>query len=157
MDLYRALRAKALLVAGAHRNANANDSADPAHATESVFQTIHTTLFKPAGQPKSKTLFLQIHGYSANEHPNTPQVVIGYNWKNDPEKDLLLLKIVSALQNNHITVGTCNAKKYSGLCGTTNVQRLATEGGVFIHIELNAILRHNDLAFILALEQALGD
>jgi hypothetical protein len=156
LDLYRALHARALLVAGAHRNAKADGTADAAHAPESIFQAIHTTLFRSSEQPNSNTMFLQIHGYGTAEHPNTPQVVIGYNWKNDPEKDVLLSKIVSALQNHRITVGACQGKEYSGLCGTTNVQRLATQGGVFIHMELNPALRRNDSAFITALQEALA-
>ena len=156
LDLYRALHAQALLVAGTHRKANADGSADAAHARESIFQTVHTTLFNLGEESAHQTIFLQIHGYSPDEHPKAPQVVIGYNWKTDPEKDLLLSKLVSALQKNQITVGTCHEKNYPGLCGTTNVQRLATKGGVFFHMELSPELRQNDRTFILALKQALA-
>ena len=156
LDLYRALKAKALLVAGAHRDANADGSADPAHATDSIFQTVHTSLFKPAGLPDNKTIFLQIHGYSTEEHPKIPQVVIGYNWQDDPEKDLLISKIVDALQQNNITVGLCKGKKFQGMCGTKNVQRLATDGGIFIHMELTEMVRRDDLALVTALQQALN-
>lgn len=155
LDLYRALQAKALIVAGANRDANIDNSADPAHAPDTIFQAIHIALFRLAGLPDKKTIFLQIHGYSISEHSNIPQVVIGYNWQNDLDKDLLISKIVSALQDNNITVGLCSGKKYQGLCGTTNVQRLVTEGGVFIHMELSRSLRNNDLGLVRALRQAL--
>jgi hypothetical protein len=100
-------------------------------------------------------IVLQIHGYDPEEHPKAPQVVIGYNWKTDPEKDLFLSRIVSALRTNQITVGACNEKTYPGLCGTTNMQRQAMKDGMFFHMELSPELRHNDRAFILALKQAL--
>lgn len=155
LDLYRALQAKALLVAGAHRDANADGSADPTHAVETIFQTIHTSLFNSTGQPDKKLIFIQVHGYSAEEHPEIPQVVIGYNWKNDSEKNFLLSKIVDALRQNNISVGVCNAKKYQGLCGTLNVQRQATEGGVFLHLELSKTLRMDDRGLVAALRTAL--
>jgi hypothetical protein len=156
LDLYRVLHAKALLVAGAHRNANSDGSADPTHAQESIFQTVHTALFKLGEESAHPAIFLQIHGYDPETHPKVPHVVIGYNWKNDPQKDLLLSKILSALQTNHITVGACQEKNYPGLCGTTNVQRQATAGGVFLHMELSPELRRDDRAFISAIGQALN-
>jgi hypothetical protein len=155
LDLYRALEAKALLIAGTHRDANTDGSADPAHAAESIFQTVHITLFRPDGQPDTRIIFLQIHGYAAEDHEGYPEVVIGYNWMNDPEKDLILSKIVTALQKNNLTVGTCNEKGFNGLCGTLNLQRQAANGGIFIHMELSAALRAHDQALITALQQAL--
>jgi hypothetical protein len=155
LDLYRALQAKALLISGTHRNANADGSADSAHAKESIFQTVHIALFQLHGQPNNKTIFLQIHGYATDEHRSYPQVVIGYNWKNDPEKDLLLTKIANALRGNSITVGICNGKNYKDLCGTSNIQRSVTDGGIFIHMELSESLRINDSAFVTSLQQAM--
>jgi len=156
LDLYRALKAKTLLIAGTHRDANANGLADPTHTVDTIFQAVHTTLYNIAAQPDNELIFLQIHGYSAKEHPDTPQVVIGFNWQNDSEKDLLLHKIVDALQQNKITVGVCNDNKYQGLCGTSNVQRQATQGGIFIHLELSKTLRLDDHELVSALRQALN-
>jgi hypothetical protein len=155
LGLYRALQAKALLISGTHRDANADGSADSTHAPKTIFQTTHTTLFQLAGQTSKETIFLQIHGYARRGHRSYPQVVMSFNWKNDPEKDLLLTRIVRALQNNDVTVGICNGKNYQDVCGTTNVQRLATNGGIFIHLELSESLREHDNAFITALKQAL--
>jgi hypothetical protein len=112
-------------------------------------------LFYSGDQPDKKLIFLQVHGYSAEEHPDMPQVVVSYNWKNDPEKDLLMGKIVDALQQNNITVGECGGKKYQGLCGTLNVQRQVTEGGIFIHLELSKKLRMDDRGLVSALREAL--
>jgi hypothetical protein len=156
LDLYRALKAKALLVAGAHRDANLAGTADPTHSVDTIFQVVHTSLFKPAGQADDKVMFIQLHGYSAEEHPNAPQVVIGYDWKNDPEKDLSLARIVDALHENDITVGVCQGRKYQGLCGTSNVQRQEMDGGIFIHMELSKTIRRDDRGLVAALQQALN-
>jgi hypothetical protein len=156
LDLYRALQAKALLVAGAHRDTNADGSSDPTHATETIFQTMHDTLLIPAGQPMEQTIFLQIHGYSAQEHPDFPQVVIGYNWKNDQGKEAILQSIIAALQKHNITTGVCTGKNYQGLCGTSNVQRQIMDEGIFIHLELGLPLRLNDGNFVKAMQRALN-
>jgi len=156
LDLYRALDAKALLVAGAHRDANADGSADPTHTVNTIFQTIHTSLFKSTGQPDVKTVFIQIHGYSTEGHENYPQVVIGYNWKNDPKKDLLLGKIVNALQQAGLSAGVCEGNKFQGLCGTLNVQRQEMDGGIFIHLEISKAIREVDRELVTALQQALN-
>lgn len=153
LDLYRALQAQALLVAGAHRNANLDGSADSAHALKSIFQTVHQTLFQLSKKANGTTIFIQIHGFAANEHPNYPQVVIGHNWKNNSEKDKLLQKIADALHGNNITFGICNGKTYLDLCGTENIQSIATSGGIFIHMELDETLRKNDSALITSLKQ----
>ncbi len=156
LHLYRSLHAKALLIAGARRDTNNDDSADVAHASESIFQTVHQTLFAENGQPDTTIIFLQIHGYAAEDHPTLPAVVIGYNWQNDPAKDALLNRIVSAMEANHLTVGTCHERDYSGVCGTTNIQRQVTNGGIFLHLELSAALRAHDAALVQALQIALG-
>jgi len=155
LDFYRALHAKALLISGTSRNANADGSADPAHSANSIFQAIHIALFNLAGHPNADTVFLQIHGYATRGHQNYPQVVISFNWKNDPEKDLLITRIAQALQNNNITSGYCNGKNYEDICGTTNAQRLATSGGIFIHLELNESIRKRDGYLINAFQQAI--
>ncbi len=155
LDLYRALQAKALLISGTYRNANADGSADSAHASKSIFQTMHITLFNLAGHPNNNTIFLQIHGYATQGHQGYPQVVISFNWKNDPERDLLITKIAQAMQSNDITIGICNGKNYRDICGTTNIQRAATNGGIFIHLELDESLREHDNPLINALQQAI--
>jgi len=156
LHLYRGLNARALLVAGARRDTNNDDSADVAHAPESIFQTVHQTLFTLNDQPNTNIVFLQIHGYASEDHANLPEVVIGYNWQNDPTKDELLAKIVKSMKANQLTVGTCYDRTYSGVCGTTNIQRQVTPGGIFLHLELSPALRAHDAALIKALQIALG-
>ena len=154
IHLYRSLSAKALLVAGARRDTNDDDSADVAHASRTIFQTVHEALFNQGGQPDTNTIFLQIHGYDSDTHSDLPEVVIGYNWQNDVLKDELLSRIVKAMEANHLTVGTCHDQKYRGVCGTQNIQRQITGGGIFLHLELSAELRVHDTPLILALQQA---
>ncbi|MEP6894471.1 MAG: hypothetical protein ABI986_02570 [Chloroflexota bacterium] len=156
LDLYRTLHASVLLIAGAHRNANKDGSADSAHASETIFQAIHQTLFQIQGISSGQEVFIQVHGFAADGHPHYPQVVIGHNWQDDPEKDKLLNKIAAALRENHIKVGVCNGKNFTDLCGTENIQAAVTQGGIFIHIELNEAIRNDDTNLIIALKQAFN-
>ena len=155
LDLYRALHAKALFISGTYRDANADGSADSAHAANSIFQALHIAFFNLAGHPNNDTIFLQIHGYATHGHQNYPQVVVSFNWKKDPEKDLLLNNIIQALHNNDLSTGICDGKNYQDICGTTNIQRSVTSGGIFIHLELNELLRKQDNQLINALQQAI--
>ena len=59
---------RALLLAGAHRHANGNQTADVAHITNSVFHVIHETW---GGQNGENTAW-QIHGYGTNSYPQFP-------------------------------------------------------------------------------------
>jgi len=59
------------------------------------------------------------------------------------------------MQSNDITIGICNGKNYRDICGTTNIQRAATNGGIFIHLELDESLREHDNPLINALQQAI--
>jgi hypothetical protein len=156
LDLYRALNARALLIAGAHRDANKNGSADSAHASKTIFQTVHLALYQETRNLKETAVFLQIHGFAADNHPEYPQVVLGYNWEDDPEKDLLLQNIVDAMRYNEIEVGVCNGDAYQNLCGKNNVQGLVIKDGIFIHVELNESIRRDDSALVEALKQVLG-
>lgn len=145
LDLYRALDAKALLVAGAHRNANFDGSADVAHAPVSVFNRIHMELFETLPLTMgSETIFIQIHGFDNKQRSNAPDLILSYNWANEPDKDALLAHLVAALNENQIQVGVCNGNSFPGLCGTSNVQRLTMNGGIFLHIELSSALRNAD-------------
>jgi hypothetical protein len=155
LDIFRALNARALIISGTHRDANRDGSADSAHAPESIFQTVHLALFQYTQQLSQSAIFLQIHGFAAENHPHYPQIVIGHNWKHDPEKDRLLQNIEEALQSNNIKAGVCDGKKYQNLCGASNLQSSTTKGGIFIHIELNESLRHDDSVLIESLKQAI--
>ncbi|MCI0553138.1 MAG: hypothetical protein L0287_19495, partial [Anaerolineae bacterium] len=81
MDIYRALDARALLIAGAHRNANSDGSADMAHTTESIFHSIHVALSKEIQTASGDAIILQIHGFHTSKHDGYPQAVFGFGEK----------------------------------------------------------------------------
>lgn len=66
LAIYRVLNTHALLVGGAHRDANQDGSADVAHNPQTIFQVFHATFGENA-------IVLQIHGFAANKHPDYPQ------------------------------------------------------------------------------------
>jgi hypothetical protein len=156
LDIFRALNARALLISGAHRDANWDGSADNAHASRSIFHAVHLALSQDTQQFNQGAVFLQIHGFAAHNHKDYPSVVIGHNGKLTPENNRLLQNIKEALRNNNIQVGVCDGKKYRDLCGTKNLQNSETEKGIFIHIELDESLRQNDSKLVESLKQALG-
>ena len=61
-------KARWYFVAGTHRYANSDGSADPAHVTQSIFHTAHTT-FAP-------DTAVQIHGFDKSSYVNYSDVVI---------------------------------------------------------------------------------
>ena len=58
--------ARGFLLAGAHRNANGQGTADVAHLNESIFQTVHETW---SGDGAAAW---QIHGFDLDNHPSFP-------------------------------------------------------------------------------------
>ncbi len=150
-DVYRALNAKAYLLAGTHRDANADNSADVANSPTSIFQAVHLAV------ARNSPIVLQIHGFSSTLHPNFPQVVISTPQKStiDVQSVSVVNKIINALRANGISVEVCGLN-WSGLCAGSNVQGASMTSGVFIHIEMNEITRASDGMFISALTQAFS-
>lgn len=148
MQLYRALDARALLIAGAHRDANRDGSSDITHASQTVFQAIHETLVS-----SDTPVVLQIHGFSAGKHPGYPQVVLGHNLdvlmnsqtppaepQTSAEQELLN-RLADSLIAEEVSVGICDGNSWQDLCGEKNVQAKTMHGSVFIHIELDEAMR----------------
>ena len=156
LNIYRALDAHALLIAGAHRNANHDESADVAHAKASIFQSVHTALLQKLQSPSENMIVLQIHGFHADKNSNYPQVVFGFGEKMQGAEIGLAQELRDALSQQGIRVGLCTGNAWQGLCGTTNVQASSMNNGVFIHIELNEEMRNNDDAIIAALVQVFA-
>jgi hypothetical protein len=157
LDIYRALDARALLIAGAHRNANADGSADVAHAPESIFQSVHKTLLQEIQAASGNAIILQIHGFHAGKHAGYPQVVFGFGEVMQPLEFALAQKLEDALLEQGFSVGLCTGDVWQDLCGTTNVQASTSNGAIFIHIELDKMIRKNDEDLITALAQVFGD
>jgi hypothetical protein len=159
MDIYRALGARALLIAGAHRNANDDKSADVAHAPQSIFQSVHLALSQEIQTASGDVVILQIHGFHASNHEGYPQVVFGLGESPLPNEIAIAQKIKQALSQQGISAGVCTGveSELMELCAKTNVQGSVTKAGSFIHIELDEEIRKNDDAFIAALVEMFGN
>src|SRR6266498_1275902 len=156
LDIYRALDARALLIAGAHRHANRDGSADVAHAKESIFQSVHIALSQEVQAESGNVIILQIHGFHSTNHAGYPQVVFGLG-KNAQTKEVALAeRIKDALSEQGISAGICVGDTLQDLCAETNAQASVTKEGVFMHIELNENIRKDDQAFVAALVQVFG-
>jgi hypothetical protein len=156
MDVYRALDARALLIAGAHRNANQDGSADAAHAPESIFQSVHKSLVREIQSESGDAIILQIHGFHSSKHEGYPQVVFGLGKNAQKNEVALAERIKDALAEQGIAAGICTGKDFQDLCAETNIQSSVTNEGAFIHMELDEKLRKNDGALIAALLQVFG-
>jgi len=147
LALYRVLAARALLIAGAHRQANQDGSADVAHSAQTAFESIHEVLV--AAGP---TLVIQVHGFSAQKHPGYPQVIVS---SSQGSTDPLLESLAAALQQEGVRVGRCGGAEWGDLCGETNLQARHIGAGSFLHIEMDESIRADAGLLIAALQQAL--
>jgi len=149
MAAYRALHARALLVAGAQRNANRDGSADAAHNRRTIFQAVHRAL---TGADKA-VIVLQIHGFSATHHAAYPQVVLSsdHGHAATPVNEL-----AAALTGQGIRVGVCGSGLWKDLCGTRNVQAASMQEGTFIHLELDESIRHDPRGLLAVLAQVMA-
>jgi hypothetical protein len=152
LDVYRTLEARALLVAGAHRDANRDGSADVVHVPGSVFQSIHNALVGGSQGMPEPVVVLQIHGFASGKHSGYPQVVIGYDRQAAGQGSALAAAIRDALVSRGLEAGLCDGRSWEDLCGTQNILSPVPEGAVFIHFELNEAVRSDDVAFLDALE-----
>ena len=159
LDIYRALDARALLIAGAQRNANRDKSADVAHAPESIFQTVHVALSHEMQSSSEDVIILQIHGFHSSKHEGYPEVVFGLGENPLAKEVAIAQKIKDALSEQGISAGLCVGigNKLEDLCAKTNAQSAVTKEGAFIHVELDEKIRKNDDAFINALVQVFGN
>jgi hypothetical protein len=156
LDIYRALDARALLIAGAHRYANKDGSSDVAHVSDSIFQSIHEALLQETPGVSGVPVVLQIHGFAAENHLGYPSVVLGYGRTASQAEIPLYKEIVDALAARGINAGICDKDTWLDLCGTRNVQGSVTEGLIFIHIELDEMMRHRDSPLIAVLTQVFA-
>ena len=78
VKMFRALDARALLIAGAHRDANKDGSADAAHSPQTVFEAVHEAELQAVLDNGAEAIVLQVHGFASNKHPEYPQVILAY-------------------------------------------------------------------------------
>lgn len=156
MDIYRALDAHALLIAGAHRNANSDGSADVAHAPESIFHSVHEALVQEIQSKSGNPIILQIHGFHTSKHEGYPQAVLGFGNSIQPTETALAHTLETALAAQGINAGICIDDTWRELCGRKNGQGALADGATFIHMELDETIRKKDDALIAALLQVFG-
>ncbi|HLO32411.1 MAG TPA: hypothetical protein VK249_24890 [Anaerolineales bacterium] len=156
LDIYRAVDARALLIAGAHRHANRDGSADVAHTSESIFQSVHMALSQELQAEAGDVIILQIHGFHSTRHKGYPEVVFGLG-KNAQAKEVALAeKIKEALAAQGISAGVCVGDTLKALCAETNAQSAVTKEGIFLHIELDEKLRKEDSGVVAALVEVFS-
>lgn len=157
LNVYRALNARALLIAGAHRDANREGVADVSHTPDSIFQSVHESLLEKKPALSDVPLVLQIHGFSSKKHPGYPKVVLGFGQKITQSEILLSRTLVDALTARGIQAGICEGNSWQDLCGTKNIQGSSPEDVTFIHIELDETIRNDDDILIAVLAQVFTE
>ena len=156
LNIYRALNARALLIAGAHRSTDPAGLADVTHAPESIFQSVHETVLKNPVSFPDIPVVLQIHGFAARKHPGYPNIVLGFGQKASQAEISLSRELVDVLTALGIDTGTCEGDSWQDLCGTKNVQGSNKNNAIFIHIELDETVRSNERNLVSALSQVLA-
>jgi hypothetical protein len=162
-DIFRALDARALLVAGAHRDANQDGSADASANPQTIYQAVHAAEVEQSIQSTGAGIVLQIHGFDASKHPAYPHVIIRSQGGSDANPaDLLKAlqlanKFVDSLKAHSITVGLCGSDQWRDLCGSTNIQAATMRQGIFLHIEVDETIRADNSEFIQALVEAFKE
>ncbi len=128
------LRASAadLFVSGAHRYANSDGSADPAHRADSVFEAVHRSVLAPGDR------ILQPHGFA--DDPLYGDLVVSAGTSTVSP---LVARVASALQVSSFAVCVYDGDHCTGLGGTTNVQGASTRraGAHFVHMEMSRSVR----------------
>jgi hypothetical protein len=128
-DLFHAIPTAALLIAGTHRKA-ADNAADVAHRTDSLFHTFAQTL---------ATTEIQLHGFAQASAPDTDAVISPGAGDATERHDAL---------EKTLTRQGFRVRHHEHLAGRTNVQGIAAaaRGAPFLHLELAPPLRlhHRD-------------
>jgi hypothetical protein len=126
LELFHAIPAAALLIAGAHRRA-AGNAADVAHRADSLFHAFAQTL---------ATTEIQLHGFAETSAPDTDAVISPGAGDATGLHDTL---------EKTLTRQGFRVRHHEHLAGRTNVQGIAAaaRGTPFLHLELAPLLRLN--------------
>jgi len=149
-------RAKAFLMAGAHRNANGSGTADVAHLTNTIFHVVHQAW---NGEEGGNTAW-QIHGFNVDNHSAFPANTDAVLSNGDGGISGEIMNLDGLFQTNgflsHVyntlpANSTENLQVNEGIDGTvfsslgarTNVQGIHSRalGGIFVHVELERSIR----------------
>lgn len=137
LQLFTRTGGRALLLAGAHRDAGSGDSADVAHRRDSVFEAVHRALLSES------SVVAQLHGFDDGRRDDPDDVVLS-NGTDDPPR--LLRRLQEDLSDEGF--GVClfqGGPRCRDLAARTNVQGRSTRaaGGSFVHLELAPSLRRD--------------
>ena len=154
---YRDSDSRGFLIAGAHRNANGQGTADVAHLEDSVFQEVHEAWIGSGGERTAWS----IHGFDADNHsfPTGTDAVLS-NGDGSVSQEVVALDaelteegFLSFAYNTldqddplNVTVnGSEEGTTFSSLGGRTNVQGISSRSlnGRFVHVELEQSIRFN--------------
>ena len=172
--IFRDSDSRGFLMAGAHRNANGQGTADVAHLANSIFQEVHEAW---TGQAGERTTW-SIHGFDDANHafPAGTDAVIS-NGDGSVSSEIVALDarfteqgFVSHAYNtldvadplNVAVNGNESGATFASLGGTTNVQGVHTRslGGTFVHVEMEQSIRfdaNNRVLAATALTSAMED
>lgn len=127
--------ARALVLAGASREALPGGRADVAHRRDSAFQVMHRALVAPGD------LVLQVHGFDAETRGDTYGDVVLSSGTESPGS--VVTSLSTRLGDADIDVCVYDGERCRDLAGTTNVQGRSTRAADarFVHVELSAALR----------------
>lgn len=133
-QLFDAIGARALLVAGADRRANRDGSADVAHERHSVFALLSRVAARPGD------IVIQLHGFDGEEHGGYGDVVLS---NGTPEASPLVRALARRLRSLRLDVCVFDGAGCATLGATTNVEGRSarSEGAEFLHVELVRRLR----------------
>lgn len=132
-ELFTALEAEALFVAGAHRSAD-DGAADVAHEETSTFAAVDRAVVGRG------TIVLQVHGFDDSAHEGPAQVVLS---SAESTPSALVRDLQRALENAGIDTCVYDGQRCRTLAGTTNVEAAHARdvGATFVHLELAPDLR----------------
>lgn len=152
VEVFRSLDAEVLFVAGAHRYANADGSADVAHAPVSVFAAIAKAAVR------QQSVVIQPHGFSEAKHPGYGEAVVSGGVAPPPERIVFLH---DALERHGIDTCTYDGVACKNLAGTTNLQGkdARAAGALFAHLEFVRLVRTDPIrraAAIAAIRETFG-
>jgi hypothetical protein len=143
-QLFAALRADALLVAGAHRTAGRTpedgedpapvDDADVAHNVSTVFSAVDRAVVGPG------TVVLQVHGFDETRRRGSADVILSSTVE---EPGPLVLDLADALEDAGFDPCVYDGEDCDALSGTRNTQAAHARvvGATFVHLELAAGIR----------------
>lgn len=132
-ELFTALDASALFVAGAHRTAG-DGAADVAHEPASAFAAVDRAVVGRG------TVVLQVHGFDESRHPGYAQIVLS---SGESPPGSLLERLDRDLEDAGFDTCVYDGDRCQALGATRNVQaaHARTVGATFIHLELEHDLR----------------